>query len=162
MPVDFERDDEFGSAFRPIQGSPAERTEVKESGYSTSKTNVQRITDYTSISIAGFCIVHCLMIPVLLVLFPVLGSVLLFEEILHELLLLLIIPSSLLAIFLGCRRHRDLAVFLIVVLGLALIVTGIVGVEESKETVLVLTGSVIMVIGHIRNFRLCSKTACKH
>ncbi len=141
MPVDFKRDDEFTTA---------------------SKTGLQKLAGYTSISLAGICAIHCLMIPVLLALFPVLISALLFEEIFHELLLLLIIPLSFLAIFLGCRRHKDLTVFLIVALGLALILIGAFGAEESKETVLTLTGSVVMVAGYVRNFRLCSKTTCEH
>ncbi len=95
-------------------------------------------------------------------LFPVIGSVLFFEEIFHDLLLFLIIPSSSLAVLIGCRRHKDVAVFLLVALGLSLLIIGIFVAGESRETILALIGSLMMAVGHIRNFRLCNKADCCH
>lgn len=132
--------------------------ESREASRAMGKKNLQRFTDYTSISLAGICIVHCFMVPLLLVLSPV-GALFVFEEIFHELLLPLVIPASFLAILLGCRHHRDPTVLLLAALGLAFLLVGVFSTEESKETVLTLIGSFIMIIAHVRNFRLCNKQA---
>lgn len=135
--------------------------ETRETSYTMGKGSLQRFTDYTSISLAGICIVHCFMVPLLLVLSPV-GALFLFEEIFHEILLPLVIPLSFLAVLFGCRHHRDFTVFLLAALGLAFLLVGVFSAEESRETILTVIGSFIMIIAHVRNFRLCNKPACRH
>lgn len=151
-------------AFRSIQGFPAgcvKTMETRENSHTMGKRNLQRFTDYTSISLAGVCIVHCFIVPLLLVLAPV-GALFVFEEVFHELLLTLVIPASLLAVLLGCSHHRDSTVFLLAALGLTFLLIGGFSAEESKETILTLAGSFIMIIAHVRNFRLSNKPACRH
>ncbi len=127
-----------------------------------SKRYIQKFTDSFAISIAGICFVHCLLAPVLLVLFPVISSIYVFQEVFHEFLLLVIIPSSTVALFLGCRRHKDFSVVLAGISGLSLLFIGAFITTESKEAMLTVLGSSVMIVAHIRNFRLCSKDNCKH
>ena len=127
-----------------------------------NQTRIQRFTDYTSISLAGICAVHCLLTPVALILFPVVGSTFLPGEIFHELMLLLIIPASVIAIFLGCRRHKDFKVIMLWALGLSSLLVGAFAAAGYEESVLTLVGAFIMVSGHLRNFRLCRKDGCEH
>ena len=127
-----------------------------------NQTKIQRFTDYTSISLAGICAVHCFLAPVALILFPVMGSTFLFEEIFHELMLFLVIPASVVAIFLGCRRHKDFNVIMLGVLGLCFLVAGIFAATGYEDSILTLIGAFIMVCGHLRNFRLCRKEGCEH
>ena len=122
-----------------------------------NQARVQRLTDYISISLAGICALHCFLVPVALILFPVVGSIFLFEEIFHELLLLLIIPASVIAIFLGCRRHKDFKVLMLGVLGLCFLLTGAFSATGYEELILTFVGASIMICGHLRNFRLCRK-----
>ncbi len=127
-----------------------------------NQTKLQKFTDYTSISLAGICAVHCFLMPVALILFPVVGSTLLFEEIFHELMLLLVIPASVVAIFLGCRRHKDFNVIMLGILGLCFLLAGAFATTGYEDSILTLIGAFIMVLGHLRNFRLCRKDGCEH
>lgn len=123
---------------------------------------IQRLTDYTSISLAGLCVVHCLLAPVALILLPVLGSTFIFEESFHELLLFLVIPASVVAIFLGCRRHRDFNVIMLGILGLCFLLAGAFMATGYQEYVFTFIGAFLMISGHLRNFRLCRKYCCDH
>ena len=127
-----------------------------------SQLRLQRLTDYASISLAGICAVHCFLTPVALILFPVMGSAFLFRELFHELMLLLVIPSSSVAIFLGCRRHKDVYVAFLGVCGLCLLVAGAFGADGYRETALTLAGAFVMLFGHARNFWLCDRDGCRH
>ena len=127
-----------------------------------SQLRLQRLTDYASMSLAGICAVHCFLAPVALILFPVMGSAFLFREIFHELMVLVVIPSSTAAIFLGCRRHKDVYVAFLGVCGLCLLVAGAFGAEGYLETALTLAGVFVMLFGHARNFRLCGRDGCRH
>ena len=127
-----------------------------------SQLRLQRLTDYASISLAGICAVHCFLTPVALILFPVMGSAFLFRELFHELMLLLVIPSSSVAIFLGCRRHKDVYVAFLGVCGLCLLVAGAFGADGYRETALTLAGAFVMLFGHARNFWLCDRDGCQH
>ena len=127
-----------------------------------SQIGLQRLTDYASISLAGICAVHCFLAPVALILFPVMGSAFLFRELFHELMLLLVIPSSSVAIFLGCRRHKDVYVAFLGVCGLCLLVAGVFGAEGYRETALTLAGAFVMLFGHARNFWFCNRDGCRH
>lgn len=127
-----------------------------------NQTKLQRFTDYTSLSLAGICAIHCFLTPVALILFPVVGSTFFSEEIFHELMLLLVVPASVVAIFLGCRRHKDFSVITLGILGLSFLLAGAFGTTGYEESILTLIGAFIMVLGHLRNFRLCRKDGCEH
>lgn len=126
-----------------------------------SQLRFQKLTDYASMSLAGICAVHCFLTPVALILFPVMGSTFLFRETFHELMVLLVVPSSAAAVFLGCRRHKDTRVVGLGVCGLCLLVAGAFGADGYLEPALTLAGAFVMVLGHARNFRLCRKDGCR-
>lgn len=127
-----------------------------------NQLRIQRLTDYTSISLAGLCVVHCFLTPVVLILFPVLGSTLVFQEVFHELMLFLVIPASVVAMFLGCRRHKDFNVIMLGILGLGFLLAGAFAVPGYGEYILTFIGAFVMISGHLRNFRLCRKSCCDH
>ena len=127
-----------------------------------NQVKIQKFTDCTSISLAGICVVHCFLLPVGLILFPVVGSTFLFEEIFHELILFLVIPASVIAISLGCRKHKDFSVVMLGVLGLCFLLAGAFAATGYQESALTLIGALIMASGHLRNFRLCREDSCEH
>jgi len=127
-----------------------------------NQVKIQRFTDYTSISLAGICVVHCFLTPVVLILFPVVSSTLVFEEVFHELMLFMVIPASVVAMFLGCRRHKDFSVIMLGGVGLYFLLVGAFAVTGYLESILTLIGAFIMISGHLRNFRLCRKDGCGH
>lgn len=125
-----------------------------------NQVKIQRLTDYTSLSLAGICAIHCFLTPVALIFFPVVGSTLLFEELFHELILFLVIPASVVAMFLGCRRHKDFSVIMLGFVGLYFLIIGAFAATGYVESILTLIGALIMASGHLRNFRLCRKDDC--
>lgn len=72
-----------------------------------TKATVQRPLDRLAIALAGLCLVHCLLTPIALVLFPMLAATSVADEQFHTMLLWLVLPASLVALALGCRRHKD-------------------------------------------------------
>jgi hypothetical protein len=128
--------------------------------------SLQKPLDRLAIAASSLCAVHCLLAPGLLVLIPALASTIVGDESFHRLLLWWVVPTSSLALLLGCRRHKDWLVFVLGVLGLGqLILTVHFGHDvlgETGEKAVTMLGSVILSISHLRNHRLCRRYACEH
>ena len=68
----------------------------------------QRVMDKLAIGLSIMCAVHCLATPLLLTLLPSLTAVQLDNEQLHLWILVAVIPTSLVALTLGCKKHTRL------------------------------------------------------
>lgn len=125
---------------------------------------VQQLLDRVAVSASALCLLHCLATPLLLVALPVLSSTLLADEALHRMLVLCLVPVSIVALFLGCRAHRDRGVLALGALGLgALVVVAYAGqalVGEVGERAGTAVAGGILAAGHVRNFRLCRRDHC--
>lgn len=121
--------------------------------------------DRLAIGGSALCAIHCLTLPILLSVFPALGTTLFGKESFHLLLLLFVIPLSLVALSIGCKQHKSWFVSLTGVLGLSLLIfTAIFGHEtfgHEGEKIATLIGASFIAIGHIRNFTLCRSTQCE-
>jgi len=121
--------------------------------------------DGVAIAISAACVVHCLLLPVLIVLFPILGSTTLADEGFHSLLLVLIIPSSALAFYIGCRQHGDGSVLWLGLAGISLLslaaAIGIEGLGILGEKLLTGIGGTLLATGHVINFRRCRARRCE-
>jgi hypothetical protein len=127
--------------------------------------NLQRMADLCAVSSSGLCMIHCLATPVLLILLPVLSASALSGEAFHAAILWFILPTSLIALTLGCWRHKDRYVAVFCVIGLAVILVaarfGDALFGEIGEKILTAAGSLVLIAGHFRNFSLCRGTACE-
>ena len=126
---------------------------------------MQRIFDTIGITISGTCAIHCLMAPVTVIILPLLGLTIVDEHILHEILLYLILPSALIAITMGCRKHKDYSVVALAIIGISLLVyTFVLHDIYNPQLITVMTfiGSTLLVISHVRNYMLCRKADCQH
>ena len=65
------------------------------------------LLDRLAISMAVVCGIHCLVTPILLVALPIIGTTFWVNENFHLWMLFLVIPTTCLALFSGCRRHKD-------------------------------------------------------
>lgn len=130
----------------------------------------QYLLDGLAMSLAGVCGIHCLLMPILLITFPLLGSSFFTNVSFHQWMLLAVLPTTGLAILLGCRQHKDFLVFLLSLGGFALLcfATVVHGHEHphpatgspvwlSHESILTSLGGLVMVSAHVRNFMLCRK-----
>ena len=89
-----------------------------------------------------------------------LGATFLDDERFHYAVLFFVIPTSLYALGLGCRKHGRLGVLEIGMLGLLVLSSIlIIGEETLGETGQKVT-TVLGASAHIRNYRLCQKNAC--
>jgi hypothetical protein len=130
-----------------------------------STGRVQESLDRVAIGLSGLCALHCLVTPIGIVLFPILAASFGSDERFHLGLAMLVLPSSALALVLGCRRHRDAGVLALGVLGLmALVLLAAWGhalVGEGWERVASAGGSAVVALAHVRNYRLCRRDACE-
>lgn len=126
---------------------------------------LQAIADKTAISLSFICTLHCLAAPFALALLPTLAAINLADEAFHLWMVIAVIPTSLLALSMGCKKHRDYRVLLLGIIGLGLLILaaffGHDLLGESAETGLTVLGSIIIAAGHVLNHRLCQLSRCK-
>lgn len=122
------------------------------------------LMDKLAIGLSLVCTVHCLILPVLLVVLPTLGGTALGDERFHQWLLFAVLPISVFALSVGCHRHRNGGVLTLGLLGLAtLTFTAVLGhdvLEEIGEKVASVLGASLIALGHWRNHRLCQRLDC--
>lgn len=121
----------------------------------------QEITDKVSMGLSMLCAVHCLALPLLLVLLPSLVGTQLASEAFHTWMLIAVIPTSIYALTMGCKKHKRFQFLFIGLSGLVLLSSAVfLGhdvVSEFGEKVLTLLGASLMVLAHWMNFKLCRK-----
>jgi uncharacterized membrane protein YfcA len=114
------------------------------------------ILDKAAVALSGLCLLHCLALPLVVVLLPILNEVGIEQW--HAPMLLVVIPVSVVAFWLGLRRHHDRRILGTGILGMTLMVIGgtvahyLVGLTADR--VLTLGGAVILAAAHYRNSRL--------
>jgi hypothetical protein len=100
-------------------------------------------------------------LPVALIFLPALSSTFLGSEDFHKALLYFVVPSSAIALFLGCKMHGKNHVYVYGAVGIgALLIASFFGHDlfgESGEKLLTLLGAGIVSLGHIRNQKLCAE-----
>ena len=137
--------------------------------------------DKFAIFLSVTCAVHCLLTPILIVILPIFATSIFADANFHLWMLYLVLPTTGIAIFLGCKKHKDKAVIALSALGL-LIVTASTIYQYSLQTdtgacvictsgghtitnpivqVNILAGA-LLISAHVRNFRLCRADNCKH
>ncbi|WP_373089687.1 MerC domain-containing protein [Zhongshania sp.] len=126
-------------------------------------SNSSRI-DKAAIGLSLLCAMHCLLLPVAVAMLPTLAVSTLGDERFHQWMLVAVLPTSLVALTLGCRRHRNKSVMVIGLLGLtALFLAAFSGhgwLAESGEKILSLIGASLIAFGHFKNHALCVYLKC--
>ena len=124
------------------------------------------IGDKLAVSMSLLCTAHCFAAPVLVAVIPSLGSFSLpRDELFHSWMVLAVLPTSILALAMGCRKHRRLAFLVTGFCGLALLAGGHLWghdlVGEKNERFLTLAGSCLIGLAHIKNYFLCRSLSCE-
>ena len=120
----------------------------------------QATADRLSIGLSMACAIHCLVTPVLLAFLPSIAALQLNTELFHLWMVIVVIPVSVYALTLGCKRHKRYRVLASGIVGIALLVSAIALYEhvgELGEKLLTVLGACFVAIGHLSNYRLCQK-----
>jgi len=100
------------------------------------------------------CLVHCLALPLLFALIPVISTVLPIPEHFHVIALGLAIPATGGALFAGYRRHRIVGPLIAGTAGLVLLTLGATHWEATpSETPVTVLGSLCIAAAHLVNWR---------
>ncbi|MGZ0656700.1 MerC domain-containing protein [Coraliomargarita sp. W4R53] len=147
--------------------------------------------DHLAIGMAAVCAFHCLLTPILVIALPIIATSFFVHEDFHVWMILLVLPTTSFAIFMGCRRHKDRWVAALSAIGLSILVLALVQerwqsappadvasegahcplcVRDVVEEPVPLhaaawintLGGLFLASAHIRNFRLCRKSRCDH
>ena len=143
--------------------------------------------DSFAISMSVICAIHCLVTPILLVLVPILATTFWVHEDFHLWMIGLVIPTTSIAVFSGCRRHKDKLVLCLSMTGLLILLSIALygsffhsscvsaghshcphcfqresGSAFNISNMLNVFGGALLASGHIRNFLLCRRSDCHH
>lgn len=126
----------------------------------------QQLSDKFAMGLSMLCVIHCLVLPFLLVLLPSLGSLQLADEAFHKWMLAAVIPISIYALTMGCKKHQHYRLLLWGISGIVIMVLAVlIGHDiagEAGEKVLTLLGAMLIVVAHLGNFRRCQQqNSCK-
>ncbi|MEH3038860.1 MAG: MerC family mercury resistance protein [Sphingomonas paucimobilis] len=110
--------------------------------------------DGFAVTASLLCLIHCLLLPLLLIALPVLATMLMLPESFHTIAFAVALPTSALAMASGIARHRRPRPLVLALLGLALLGTGAFAVDtEAVERIVTSIGAVILAVAHLLNWR---------
>lgn len=114
--------------------------------------------DKLAMGLSLLCVLHCLALPIFIIVFPSITYASASDELFHQLMLMVILPVSIAVLAMGLRHHKDITVFAIGLVGL-LILTGTALIDhehmtEWLEVSLTVLGSSIIAYAHFRNARV--------
>ena len=119
---------------------------------------MQRIFDNFGLTVSAACAIHCILLPVLLILSPYIELTFFTSHEFHETLMYFILPTSLIAFTMGCKRHNDDIVKLGGKCGIFILLLAIALHEYSEIISIIMTlfASSVLIFTHLRNRTLCS------
>ena len=119
----------------------------------------QVITDKMAIGLSIACAIHCLFLPVLILMLPSIVALNLDNEAFHMWMVVAVIPCSIYALFLGCKEHSRYQLFFLAFTGLVILLLALVlgeeRIGEAGEKIMTVAGAALIAVGHWLNFRLC-------
>ena len=128
--------------------------------------NTRGTLDSIAVFCSALCIIHCLALPIFLTILPAINLYFLDHQTFHLILLLVVLPVSILALSLGCKRHRDAMTIIAGVAGLLMItavaIFGHTLINQADEKFVTSFGSLVLAYAHIRNYQICRKSNCSH
>ena len=123
----------------------------------------QMVTDKFAIGLSLICAIHCLALPLLLIILPSMIALQLDNEIFHTLIIITVLPVSIFALTLGYKKHKHNWLLIVGFTGLLLLVIAVILGEETTgefgEKLLTVLGASLVAAGHLWNFRLCQQLA---
>ncbi|MEZ7492694.1 MerC domain-containing protein [Pseudoalteromonas distincta] len=117
----------------------------------------QSVMDRMAIGLSVMCTVHCFATPVILALLPSFAVLRIDSEQFHLWILAAVMPTSLLALSLGCKKHKLKRYMACGVIGLSFMICAVLLGHEIAEKALTLIGSAFIAVAHWFNYQQCLK-----
>ena len=109
--------------------------------------------DRAAFCLSSLCILHCLLLPVLLVAYPIGILVTLSDEMFHQIMVSVALPLSLVSLYVGYGHHKRNQLIVFGSVGLGMLMFPLVAphelISESGETWLTVSGALILCMAHI-------------
>lgn len=132
---------------------------------------MQERFDRFAIMLSGLCAIHCIALPIIASVIPLLTATVhhgneVHEFWFHQFILLFILPVSIIALATGYRSHRRVLPLVIASIGMAILAFIALFAEQllidnviphEGETLLTITGGLIHAAGHILNLQATRK-----
>ncbi|MDP3783823.1 MAG: MerC domain-containing protein [Sphingopyxis sp.] len=120
-----------------------------------------RFADLLGITLSLTCLVHCLALPLLILLAPALGTWIAMPEWVHAAILMLALPAAIFAMKDGWRRHGRALPAMLAATGVGFLAAGLAAHEgwlalpdlESTDRLLTSLGAVALATAHLLNWR---------
>ena len=127
--------------------------------------NTQLGTDKFAGTVSLVCALQCLLMPSFFIATSGLISLSIDNEFVHYIILLIAVPVSLFALFLGLKNHKNKLIFLIGLLGLIVLISAFFFAKtffgENEEILFTVLGSMMVIYAHYRNHETCKEIQCK-
>jgi carbon starvation protein CstA len=117
----------------------------------------QSVMDRMAIGLSLMCTVHCFATPVILALLPSFAVLQIDSEQFHLWILAAVLPTSLLALSLGCKKHKRKRYMACGVIGLSFMICAVLLGHEVAEKAFTLIGSAFIAVAHWFNYQQCLK-----
>jgi hypothetical protein len=128
--------------------------------------NVSHYFDRIAISLSAICIVHCLALPLLIVMLPVAALSFGGDSHFHAVMLWLVVPISVLGLILGYRVHARARIVMVGLLGMGIVafaaIWGHAQWPISGEIAVSLLGSLLLAGAHWVNFLVVRRVHVHH
>ncbi len=119
-----------------------------------------RLADLMGIGLSLTCLVHCLALPLIILIAPALSRWIALPEWVHAAILLLALPAAMMAMRGGWRRHRRLIPGALALAGLGLLALGLAAHEgwiavadrTVADRLLTSLGAVMLATAHVINW----------
>ena len=125
---------------------------------------LQAIGDKAAIGLSFLCTLHCIVLPIVLLIAPSIAAFSFNDKLFHQYMLVAVFINSIFALSTGYRRHRQPIIYVWGISGLSLLLLAFVlghdVLGELWEKVFTLFGAVAVAYGHLKNHRLCCRQAC--
>jgi hypothetical protein len=122
------------------------------------KVRMQQTGDKFAICLSAVCLIHCLAIPLILLVFPSLALASMSDELFHLIMLIGVLPISVLTLGSGFLTHRDKSVLVAGAAGLSFLSATLLTHHHIfghwGETLFTVIGSIVVASAHFRNARL--------
>mgnify|MGYP001239643897 FL=1 len=121
-------------------------------------------SDKVAVTLSTACVLHCFFAPSFIILTSGFLSISIDNEFVHYLILLLAVPISSFALYLGWKNHKNTSFLPFGIIGLlalfAAVLMGEAMLGEAGERAITLLGSLLVAYSHYRNHQECKAVEC--